>query len=351
VNPSPFEIANRLIGPGHPTYVIAEISANHHQSFEKFERLITAAIDAGADAIKLQTYTPDTITLDCDAPDFRLGSGTIWDGNTLHALYGQAYTPWEWHKPAKRLCESRNVPMFSSPFDHSSVDFLENIGVPAYKIASFELVDLPLIRKCAGTGMPLIMSTGMASLAEIDEAVAAARGAGATQIALLKTNSGYPAPPSEMNLRTIAHLAAAFGVPAGLSDHTLGFAVPVAAVALGACIVEKHICLDRNDPGPDSAFSLEPAEFKAMVDAIRIAEQAVGEITYAVTPKQATSRPYRRSLYVVRDVAAGEPFTHENVRSIRPGFGLHTRYFEQVLGRVAKCDIARGTALKWDLIG
>lgn len=348
---STFEIANRRIGAGQPCYVIAEISANHHQSFEKFERLIHAAIDAGADAIKLQTYTPDTITLDSDAPDFRIGSGTLWDGTTLHKLYRTAYTPWEWHAPAARLCAARNVPMFSSPFDHSSVDFLENVGVPAYKVASFELVDLPLIRKCAATRKPLIMSTGMASLAEIDEAVATARAAGATAIALLKTNSGYPAPPGEMNLRTIPHLAAAFGVPAGLSDHTLGYAVPVAAVALGACIVEKHICLDRNDPGPDSAFSLEPAEFKAMVDAIRIAEQSLGEVTYAVTPKQATSRPYRRSLYVVRDVRAGEPFTHENVRSIRPGFGLHTRYLDEVLGRTAKIDISRGTALRWELIG
>jgi N-acetylneuraminate synthase len=344
-------IDGRAIGTGLPTYVIAEISANHHQSPDKFERLIKAAIAAGADAVKLQTYTADTITLDSDNPDFRISSGTLWDGTTLHKLYRTAFTPWEWHADAARWSADAGCHFFSSPFDHTAVDFLETLDVPAYKIASFELVDLPLIRRCAATGKPLILSTGMASLAEIDEAVATARAAGATELALLKTNSGYPAPPAEMNLRTIAHLSEAFNLPVGLSDHTLGYAVPVAAVALGACIVEKHICLDRNDPGPDSAFSLEPAEFAAMVEAIRIAEQAVGTVSYAVTPKQATSRPYRRSLYVVADIAAGELLTPANVRSIRPGFGLHTRHLEQVLGRPAASAIARGTALRWEHVG
>ena len=344
------EILGRRIGEGHPAYVIAELSANHGQNLDEAMRLVRAASEAGADAVKLQTYTPDTITIRSDREYFRIGGGTIWDGRTLHDLYQEAYTPWEWHRPLMDEARRLGLHVFSSPFDHTAVDFLETLDVPAYKIASFELVDIPLIRRAARTGKPMILSTGMASLAEIDEAVTAAREAGATQIALLRTNSGYPAPPDEIHLRTIPHLRDAFSVPAGLSDHTLGIAVPVAAVALGACIIEKHLTMSRAVPGPDSAFSLEPAEFRAMVDAVRVAEQALGTIGYRLSKKEASSRVFRRSLFVVEDVKAGEPFTDRNVRSIRPAHGLHTRYLDEVLGRRASRDIERGTPLSWELL-
>ncbi|MBN1661426.1 MAG: pseudaminic acid synthase [Anaerolineae bacterium] len=340
----------RDVGPHHPTYVVAEMSANHNQNFEQAARIIEAAAEAGAHAIKLQTYTPDTLTIDCDSMHFRIGKGTIWEGRTLYDLYGEAYTPWEWQPKLKEIANSLGLDLFSTPFDATAVDFLEEMQVPAYKVASFEIVDLPLIRRIARTGKPMIISTGMATLAEIDEAVYTAREAGATKIALLKCTSSYPAPPEEMNLHTIPHLAKAFDVPAGLSDHTLGIAVPVAAVALGACIVEKHFTLSRDIPGPDSAFSLEPHELKAMVDAIRVAEKALGEVKYHVTEREAASRSFRRSLFVVEDVQRGEVFTQENVRSIRPGNGLHTRYLEQVLGRQATRDVARGTPLDWSMI-
>jgi len=339
-----------MIGFGTPTYIIAELSANHQQKFEQAVRLIHAAREAGADAVKLQTYTPDTVTIDCDNEYFQIRSGTIWDGRTLYDLYGQAYTPWAWQPKLKEITENLGLHLFSSSFDATSVDFLEKMGVPAYKIASFELVDLPLIRQVARTGKPLIMSTGMATLAEIDEAVRVAREAGAEQIALLKTNSAYPAPPEEMNLRTIPHLLEAFRVPVGLSDHTLGTSVPVAAVTLGAKIIEKHLTLTRDAPGPDSAFSLEPQEFRTMVEAVRTTERALGEVRYDVTEHEEASRVLRRSLFVTRDVQAGEPFTVENIRSIRPGYGLHTRFFEVVLGRSASKDITRGTPLSWDLV-
>ncbi len=348
---TPLTVDNRTLGPGSPAYVIAELSANHNQDFDQAVQLIRAAKDAGADAIKLQTYTPDTITIDCDNEYFRVGGGTLWDGRTLYDLYGEAYTPWEWQPKLKAIANDLGLDLFSTPFDFTAVDFLEEMGVPAYKIASFELVDLPLIRRVAQTGKPLIMSTGMATLAEIDEAVSAARQAGAAQIALLKCNSGYPAPPEEMNLRTIPHLAEAFGVPVGLSDHTLGIAVPVAAVALGACIIEKHFTLSRAVPGPDSAFSLEPYEFKAMVDAVRVAEKALGRVAYDVAPHEAASRVFRRSLFVVKDMQAGDVFSEENVRSIRPGHGLHTRHVEDAMGRTASVAIGRGAPLSWDLIG
>jgi len=343
-------IADHSIGPEWPVYIVAEMSANHHQEFEQAVQLLHVAKEAGADAVKLQTYTPDTLTIDCDNEYFRIGEGTIWAGRTLYDLYGEAYTPWEWQPELKRVAEALGLTLFSTPFDASAVDFLEEMDVPAYKIASFEIVDLPLIRRVARTSKPILMSTGIATLAEIDEAVQTARQAGARQIALLKCTSAYPAPPEEANLRTIAHLAEAFGVPAGLSDHTLGIAVPVAAVALGACIVEKHFTLSRDIPGPDSAFSLEPHEFKAMVEAIRAAEQALGEVRYEVTEREAASRVFRRSLFVVQDIKAGDVFTEENVRSIRPGHGLHTRYLDQVLGRRGARDSERGTPLSWDLI-
>jgi N-acetylneuraminate synthase len=344
-------IAGRAIGPGHPAYIIAELSANHGQSYERAARIVHAAKDSGADAIKLQTYTADTITIDARTPYFQIGSGTIWAGNNLHALYQEAHTPWEWQPKLKALAGSLGLHCFSTPFDFSAVDFLETLDVPAYKIASFELVDLDLIRRVAQTGKPLIMSTGMATLAEITDAVDAARGAGCLELALLKCNSGYPAPPEDMHLLTIPHMAQAFGAPVGLSDHTLGVAVPVAAVALGACIIEKHLTFARADGGPDSAFSLEPDEFKQMVDAVRVAEASLGRVNYAVSERERASRVFRRSLFIVQDTKAGTAFTRDNVRSIRPGHGLPVKHLGDVLGRVAARDLARGTPLTWDCVG
>jgi pseudaminic acid synthase len=342
-------IGKRAIGAGNPVYVIAEMSANHHQRFDEALEIIRAAKSAGADAIKLQTYTPDTITIHSARPEFRI-DGTIWDGRNLYELYGEAYTPWDWQPKLKRVANDLGLDLFSTPFDASAVEFLEKMGVPAHKLASFELVDLPLIRIMARTGKPLIMSTGMASVEEIEEAVRTARENGAQQIALLKCTSAYPAAPEEMNLRTIPELSLRFDVPAGLSDHTMGIAAPVAAVALGACMIEKHITLSRSVAGPDSAFSLEPAEFKAMVDAVRVAEKALGEVHFGVSEKEASSRVFRRSLFVVENLKRGELFTAENVRAIRPGHGLHTRHLQEILGRQAARDIERGTPLSWDLV-
>ncbi|MDI3329045.1 MAG: pseudaminic acid synthase, partial [Alicyclobacillaceae bacterium] len=329
------DIQGRTIGPGRPTYVIAELSANHLQSFERAVKLIQAAKEAGADAVKLQTYTPDSLTISCDNPYFRIQEGTLWAGRTLYDLYSEAATPYEWHAELKRVADELGITLFSTAFDAAAVDFLEKLGMPVHKIASFELVDLPLIRKAAQTGKPLILSTGMATLAEIEEAVNAAREAGAKKLALLKTNSGYPAPPEEMNLRTIPHLREAFGLPVGLSDHTLSVHVPAVAVTLGASIIEKHLTLSRSEPGPDSAFSLEPHEFKAMVEGIRMAEKAMGRVSYGPTLREQPSRMLRRSLFVVQDMKAGEIFTEDNVRSIRPAHGLHPRHLYDVLGRKA----------------
>lgn len=341
------EIAGRRIGPGEPAYIIAELSANHGQDFDQAVAIVHAAHEAGADAIKLQTYTADTITIDSDREYFRVGDGTLWTGRVLHELYQEAFTPWEWQPKLQAVARELGLHCFSTPFDETAVEFLEKMDVPAWKIASFELVDLPLIRRVASTGRPLIMSTGMSTLAEIEEAVRTARDAGSRQIALLKCTSGYPAAPEEMNLRTIPHLAEAFGVVAGLSDHTLGSAVPVAAVALGANLIEKHLTLSRATPGPDSAFSLEPAEFKRMVDDIRVTERALGSVHYGVSEREAASRVFRRSLFVVADIKAGEPFTSTNVRSIRPGHGLHTRHYAELLTRRAASDLSRGTPLRW----
>jgi len=343
-------VGRSRLGRGHPAYVIAEVSANHHQDFDQAVRIIRAAKEAGADAIKLQTYTADTITMQSDQEYFRVGGGTLWDGRTLYDLYGEAYTPWEWQPRLKQIANELGMDLFSSAFDTSAVDFLEEMGVPAHKVASFELVDIGLIEKMARTGKPLIMSTGMATLEEIEEAVKAARKAGAAQIALLKCTSAYPAPAEEMNLRTIPELARRFGVPVGLSDHTMGIAVPVAAVSLGACIIEKHLTLARADGGPDGAFSLEPQEFKAMVEAVRTAEKALGTVHFGVSEREASSRIFRRSLFVVRDMKAGEKFTGDNVRSIRPGNGLHTRHLPEVVGKTAAVNISRGTPLSWDLV-
>jgi pseudaminic acid synthase len=340
-------IGKRGVGAGYPTYIVAEISANHRQQYEEAVRLVEAAREAGADAVKLQTYTPDTITIKSERAEFRIGGGTPWDGKTLYDLYAEACMPWEWQPKLKKVADKLGIDLFSTPYDKTAVDFLEKIGVPAYKVASFEMVDIPLIEYIASKGKPIIISTGMATLAEIDEAVQAAT---ASQIALLKCTSAYPAPPEEMNLLTIPSLAEKFKVPIGLSDHTLGIAVPVAAVALGASIIEKHFTLSRSTPTPDSAFSAEPGEFKAMVDAIRAAEKALGEEHYGVSQPEAKSRIFRRSLFVVKDMKAGEVFTEENVRSIRPGYGLHPKHLKEVLGKQAKQDIPQGTPLSWELI-
>ena len=345
-----FQINGRRVGTGHPVYVIAELSANHNRDFGQAVGIIAAAKQAGADAVKLQTYTADTISLKSDKEYFRVKGGTLWDGRTLHDLYCEAYTPWEWQPKLKQVANQVGLDLLSSAFDPTAVDFLEEMGVPAHKVASFELVDLPLIEKMARTGKPLIMSTGMASIEEIDEAVATARRAGATQIALLKCNSAYPAPAQEMHLRTIPEIARRFEVPVGLSDHSLGMVAAVAAVALGACILEKHLTLSRAVPGPDSAFSLEPPEFKHIVDAVRETEAALGNVYFGASEKEQASRRFRRSLFVVRDVKQGELFSTENVRSIRPGDGLHTRHLNEILGRRAAYDIERGTPMSWEMV-
>ena len=343
------EIEKRHIELGNPTYIIAEMSANHNQNFEQAVRIIETAKEAGADAIKLQTYTPDTLTIDCDNEYFRI-KGAIWKGKTLYQLYEEASTQWNWQPKLKKIANDLGLDLFSTPYDHTAVDFLEDMYVQAYKVASFEIVDIPLLRKIAQTGKPIIISTGMATLAEIDEAVRAIRCEGNNQIALLKCTSAYPAPPEDMNLRTIPHLADAFQVPVGLSDHTLSIAVPVAAVALGACIIEKHLTLSRNIPGPDCSFSTEPHEFKAMVEVIRTVEKVIGKVRYGASTSDINNRDFRRSLFVVQDMKKGGVFTAENIRSIRPGYGLHTRYLDKFIGRYAARDIKRGTPLSWDYI-
>jgi N-acetylneuraminate synthase len=344
---SAFSINGRAIGPGHPVYVIAELSANHRQQFESAVGLIHAAKSAGADAVKMQTYLPETITLDCDAGPFRINQGTIWDGRTLFDLYREAYMPWEWQPRLMEVARELGLDCFSSPFDDSAVDFLESIGTPAYKVASFELADVPLLKRIGRTGKPVIASTGMASLSEIELAVRTLQAAGSRQIALLKCTSAYPAPPNEVNLRTIADMRERFRMPIGLSDHTLGIAVPVCAVAMGASIVEKHLTLSRSEGGPDSLFSLEPGEFKEMVHAVRIAEQSAGQVHYGAAQSEQACKRFRRSLFVVRDIAAGETFTREHVRSIRPGDGLEPEHLDDVLGKKATGDLARGTPLQW----
>jgi N-acetylneuraminate synthase len=326
---------------------VAELSGNHGQDFAQAVRLVEAAAAAGADAVKLQTYTPDTLTLDCDRPEFQI-RGTIWAGRTLYDLYREAATPWDWQPRLRQVAREHGLELFSSPFDATAVDFLEAMDVPAYKIASFEIVDLPLLRRVAATRKPVILSTGMATWEEIDEALRTLRDAGSGPIALLKCTSAYPAGTGEMNLRGIPRLAEVFGLPVGLSDHTLDPAVPVAAVALGAAIVEKHLTLSRAQGGPDGPFSLEPHEFAEMVRAVRAAYQALGSAELAISPGEEVSRRLRRSLFAVRDIRAGQRFTAENVRSIRPADGLHPRHLEQLLGGTARVDIPRGTPLAWD---
>src|SRR5580692_113010 len=345
-----FKIGDRQIGADQPVYMVAELSANHNQDFDQAVRLIRAAKEAGADAVKVQTYTPDTITIRSDREFFQIRGGTLWDGRTLYELYGEACTPWDWQPKLKQVADDLGIHFFSSAFDSTAVDFLGSMGVPAYKLASCELIDIPLLQRISRTGKPLIISTGMATIEEIEEAVVTARKERAGQIALLRCTSAYPALPGEMNLRTIPELIRRFKVPVGLSDHTMDIAVPVAAVALGACIIEKHFTLSRSLKGPDSAFSLEPAEFKSMVDAARVAEKSLGQIHFGLTEGERSSRVFRRSLFVVKDVKQGETFSEENVRSIRPGHGLHTRHLPQIVGKCASQDIERGTPLNWDLV-
>ena len=346
-----FEIAGRRIGPDEPVYVIAELSANHNHDLATAEDLVRAAARAGADAIKLQTYTPETITVDCSTEPFQIQSGSLWDGKRLYDLYAEAYTPWDWYPGLAGLAAMLGMDCFSSVFDDSSVDFLEKQDVPAYKVSSFELVDIPLIERVAATGKPVILSTGMAKMSEIDEAVLTLRNVGGSgPLALLHTNSGYPASTKEIHLRTIEALAARHHVVVGLSDHTLGVAVPVAAVAVGARIIEKHLTLSRADPTPDSAFSLEPDEFKEMVDAVRTVSDALGQVRTGPTEHERTRVPFRRSLFVVNDIKAGELYTPDNVRSIRPATGLHTRHLKTILGSRASRDVAKGTPMSWELI-
>ncbi len=341
------KINNRTIGPGHPVYIIAELSANHGQDFDCAVEMIHQAHRAGADAVKLQTYTADTLTIDSDQPYFQIQHDTAWDGQSLYELYQQAYTPWEWQGELKRIANQLGLDLFSSPFDESSVNFLETLDIPAYKIASFELVDIPLLKIVGRQRRPVIMSTGMSTIDEIELAVETLYDAGAPDVALLKCTSAYPAPPETMNLRTIPDLAFRFQLPVGLSDHTLTNESAIVAVSLGASIVEKHFTLSRADGGPDSGFSLEPDEFKQLVVGIRAAEAAIGIIHYGPTISDAKNVDFRRSLFVVQDVKEGEPFTSDNVRSIRPGQGMAPKHLEDILDKTATEPILRGTPLSW----
>ena len=343
------KIRNRIIDADHPTYIIAEMSGNHAGSLDTAKKIVHAAAEAGADCIKLQTYTADTITIDCRNKYFSI-SGSAWDGENFHDLYKRAYTPWEWHAELKKEAEAAGIDFFSTPFDNTSVDFLEELGVEFYKIASFELVDIPLIKYTASKGKPMIMSTGMATLSEIEDAVEAVRSAGNEELALLRCASAYPAITEQMNLRTMQDIGERFGVTVGLSDHSAGSVGAVTAVALGGRIIEKHICLDRNIETADSHFSMEPAEFAQMVKDIRQAEKAIGTVKYGPSPQEEASRNFRKSIFVVKDMKKGESFTPENIRVIRPGYGMEPKYYEDILGKTAKCDIEYGTPLSRDMI-
>ena len=344
------KIGNRIIGKGQPVYIIAEMSANHAGDLENAKKIIRKAKEAGADCVKIQTYTPDTITIDCDNEYFRIKKGT-WEGDNLYKLYGKAYTPWEWHKNLMEEAKAVGIDFFSTPFDNTAVDFLEEIGIEFYKIASFELIDLPLIKYVAAKKKPMIMSTGMSSLGEIEAAVNAAREMGNDRIALLRCASAYPAITDQMNLRTMENMAEIFGVPVGLSDHSLGSVGAVTAVALGANIIEKHFCLDRGIENPDAVFSMNPEEFSAMVKDIRQAEKAIGRVSYGATTQEESNIIFRRSIFCVKDIKKGERISSENVRIIRPGYGMEPRYYEQILGQVALRDITRGTPMQLSMVG
>lgn len=346
------KIADRCVSANHPPLVIAEMSGNHNQSLERALRIVDAAVAAGAHAIKLQTASPDGLTLDVDSPDFRITEkDSLWYGKNLYQLYKEAVTPWEWHEPIFEHCKEKGIIAFSSPFELKAVDFLESLNVPCYKIASFELIDTQLVRRVAQTGKPMIMSTGMATLSEIETAIKTARAEGNDQIILLKCTSTYPARPVNTNLLTIPHLKAAFGTQVGLSDHTMGVGVPCAAVALGATVIEKHFTLARADGGVDSAFSLEPHELKLLVEETERAWQAVGEVRYGGSDDEKASIKYRRSIYISNDIKAGQQLNDENIRIVRPGFGLAPKYYDMLIGRRVNKDLSKGTAMSWEHIG
>ncbi|QUM87915.1 pseudaminic acid synthase [Moritella sp. 36] len=342
-------IDGRKIGPDYPPYIIAELSANHNGDINRAFRIMEEAKKAGADAIKLQTYTHETITMDCDSDEFQIKGG-LWDGQTLYELYKGAHMPWAWHKPLFEKAKELDITIFSSPFDFTAVDLLEDLDAPAYKIASFEVIDLPLIKRVAQTGKPMIISTGMANKVEIEEAITTARENGCEELVVLHCVSGYPAPADQYNLRTIADIATRFNVLSGLSDHTIENATAVASVALGACLIEKHVTLDRSGGGADDSFSLEPKELAELCTDTKVAWQAMGKVNYERTEAEQGNVKFRRSLYVVKDIAAGETLTAENVKSIRPGFGLAPKHYDVILGKKAKCLIPRGTALTFDVI-
>lgn len=346
---SEFEISGRRIGSQYEPYIIAEMSANHNGDIKKAFCIIEEAKKAGADAIKIQTYTPDTITLKSDLPDFQI-TGGLWDGRTLYELYEWAHTPWEWHKPLFEHAKKVGITIFSSPFDTTAVDLLEDLNAPAYKIASFEAVDLPLIRYVAATGKPMIISTGMAHAAEIQEAVTAAIEAGCKELAILHCVSGYPAPAEDYNLRTIGDMIERFGLVVGLSDHTLGNTTAIASVVLGASIIEKHFTLDRNGGGPDDSFSLEPEDLIALCYDSKTAWRALGQINYGRKSSEQGNVQFRRSLYAVKDIENGDLLTPENVRSVRPGFGIPPKHYQDIIGKNANQSIPKATALKFDMI-
>ena len=332
-------------------FIIAEMSGNHNQSLDRAIAIVDAAVEAGVDAVKMQTYTADTMTLDIDTGEFFIADkDSLWKGESLHHLYEKAHTPWEWHKPIFDRCKAHGIMGFSTPFDDTSVDFLEDLGVPCYKIASFENVDIPLIRKVARTGKPLIVSTGMTTVSELEDLVRTARKNGCTDLTLLKCTSSYPSSPEGTNLRTIPHMRELFDCEVGLSDHTLGIGVAVASVALGATVIEKHFTLSRADGGVDAAFSLEPDEMARLVRECRSAALAMGEVRYEMADQEKKSLQFRRSLYIAEDMNAGEVFTEKNLRRIRPGFGLSPKYYDSLLGRRVKCDVKRGTPVSWDLV-
>lgn len=344
-------VEGRKIGLNHKPFIIAEMSGNHNQSLERALAIVEAAAKAGAHALKIQTYTADTMTLNLENPEFKIeDSDSLWKGNTLYQLYQQAYTPWEWHKPIFDRARELGMIPFSTPFDETAVDFLEELDVPMYKIASFENNDIPLIKKVASTGKPMIISTGMATVAELDETVRAAREAGCKDLILLKCTSTYPASPENTNILTIPHMRELFNCQVGLSDHTMGVGVAVASVALGATVIEKHFTLSRSDGGVDSAFSMEPDEMRALVIETERAWQALGEVKYGPTEKEKASLKFRRTIYVAKDIKAGEKFTKENIRVIRPGYGLEPKYFERIIGLTANKDLKAGTPLSFDLL-
>lgn len=345
-----FQIGDKKIGENNPTFIIAELSANHMNDFNIAVKTIEAMAESGADAVKFQTFTPDTITLDCDNKYFQINQGTVWDGQVLYDLYEEAYMPWEWQPSLKKIAEDLGLIVFSSPFDKTSVDFLEDMDVPAYKIASFEITDIPLIEYVASMGKPIIISTGIADLEDIELAIKTCLNVGNDKISLLKCTSSYPAPFEEINLKTILDMVEKFNVIVGLSDHTVGSDVPIAAVTLGANIIEKHFILDRNMGGPDSEFSMEPFEFKEMVNSIRNVEKALGTVNYELSDKMKSNREFSRSLFVVDDIKKGERVTEENIQSIRPGFGLHPKYLKEILGKKVKKDLKKGVPFKLEFI-